>query len=372
MYQNVYYQRERNLVHLWDDKLGYQTFQYRAYAYQKDQYGDSVTMYGDKVSKVTKFQKDDPNLFEADVPETTRILVDAYYDSDIPSEGHVVMTFDIEVEMITGLPNTEKAENEITAIALHDSATDDYFALVLDKENKIKQSVSIKGKTTVKTFRSEKELLYEFMSLYEHINPTIITGWNIDFFDVPYLYNRLKNLFGPTFANRLSPIGECFYSPYRKRWSFAGVASLDYINLYKNYNYGLEPSYTLNYIAKKELGREKIAYEGSLDKLFETDLEKFIEYNIVDVELVVELDRKLQFIELCRGICHAGHVPYEDFVYSSKYLEGACMTYLKRKGLVAPNKPADRKERMQEINDNNQEKFIGAYVKDPIPGKYDW
>jgi len=372
MYQNVYYQREKNLVHLWDDKVGYQTFQYRAYAYQKDQYGDSITMYGDKVSKVTKFQKDDPNLFEADVPETTRILVDAYYDSDIPSEGHVVMTFDIEVEMITGLPNTEKAENEITAIALHDSATDDYFALVLDKENKIKQSVSIKGKTTVKTFRSEKELLYEFMSLYEHINPTIITGWNIDFFDVPYLYNRLKNLFGPTFANRLSPIGECFYSPYRKRWSFAGVASLDYINLYKNYNYGLEPSYTLNYISKKELGREKIAYEGSLDKLFETDLEKFIEYNIVDVELVVELDRKLQFIELCRGICHAGHVPYEDFVYSSKYLEGACMTYLKRKGLVAPNKPADRKERMQEINDNNQEKFIGAYVKDPIPGKYDW
>ena len=372
MYQNVYYQRERNLVHLWDDKLGYQTFRYQPYAFQRNPGGEHVTMYGDRVSKVTKFQKDDPNLFEADVPETTRILVDTYYDSDLPSEGHVIMTFDIEVEMVSGLPNTEKAENEITAIALHDSATDDYFALVLDKEGKIKQSVSVKDKTTVKTFRTEKELLYEFMSLYEHINPTIITGWNIDFFDVPYLYNRLKNLFGPTFANRLSPIGECFYSPYRKRWSFAGVASLDYINLYKNYNYGLEPSYTLNYIAKKELGREKIAYEGSLDKLFETDLEKFIEYNVVDVELVVELDRKLQFIDLCRGICHAGHVPYEDFVYSSKYLEGACMTYLKRKGLVAPNKPADRREKMAEINESGQEKFIGAYVKDPIPGKYDW
>jgi DNA polymerase elongation subunit (family B) len=372
MYQNVYYQRERNLVHLWDDKLGYTTFRYQPYAFQKNPMGDHTTMYGDRVSKLTKFQKDDPDLFEADVPETTRILVDAYYDSDLPSEGHIVLTFDIEVEMITGLPNTEKAENEITAIALHDSATDEYYALVLDKEGKIKQNVSKQNNRTVKTFRSEKELLSDFVTLYEHINPTIITGWNIDFFDVPYLYNRLKNLFGPTYANRLSPIGECFYSPYRKRWSFAGVSSLDYINLYKNYNYGLEPSYTLNYIAKKELGREKIAYEGSLDDLFREDIEKFIEYNIVDVELVVELDRKLQFIDLCRGICHAGHVPYEDFVYSSKYLEGACMTYLKRKGLVAPNKPADRKERMQEINDNNQEKFIGAYVKDPIPGKYDW
>ena len=122
----------------------------------------------------------------------------------------------------------------------------------------------------------------------------------------------------------------------------------------------------------KELGRGKVEYEGSLDDLFENDLEKFIEYNIVDVDLVVAMDEKLKFIELCRAICHAGYVPYEDYIYSSKWLEGACLSYLKNKGLVATNKPKDRKERMQALRDNDEEKFIGAYVKEPIVGKYDW
>jgi DNA polymerase elongation subunit (family B) len=88
--------------------------------------------------------------------------------------------------------------------------------------------------------------------------------------------------------------------------------------------------------------------------------------------LVVALDKKLEFIDLCRNICHAGHVPYEDFVYSSKVLEGALLTYLRRKNLVAPNKPADRQENMDALREAGEEKFIGAYVKDPIVGKYEW
>jgi DNA polymerase elongation subunit (family B) len=186
------------------------------------------------------------------------------------------------------------------------------------------------------------------------------------------LYNRIKNVCGEGHAKRLSPIGQAFWSPYREKWSFGGVSILDYINLYKTYTYTLEASYTLNHIAMKELGRGKIEYEGSLDDLFETDLEKFIEYNIVDVDLVVSMDEKLQFIDLCRAVCHAGYVPYEDYIFSSKWLEGACLAYLKKKGLVATNKPKDRRERMQALKDNNEEKFIGAYVKEPIVGKYDW
>jgi DNA polymerase elongation subunit (family B) len=131
-------------------------------------------------------------------------------------------------------------------------------------------------------------------------------------------------------------------------------------------------NYRLDTVAMKELGRGKVEYKGNLDDLFKTDIEKFIEYNLVDVQLVVDMERKLQFVDLCRGICHAGHVPYEDFVYSSKFLEGAMLCYLKRKDIVAPNKPADRQEMMQALRDNEQEKFIGAYVKAPIVGKYDW
>ena len=370
MYQNIYYQREKNLIHLWDDHRGYSAFPYTRYAYERAERGEYKSIYGDTLTKIYKFKKDDVELFESDVPETTRALVDLYSESDEPSTGHVVLTYDIECEMTSGLPNPEEAKNELTSIALHDSATNQYWVLVMDKESLMVEKTT--DKAIVIPFKDERDMLMKYLELYEMINPSIVTGWNIDYFDTPMLYNRIKRLLGERQANRLSPIGQCFWSPYRKRYFMAGVSYLDYIELYKKYNYGELPNYRLDTVAQIELGRGKIEYQGNLDQLFRDDIEKFIEYNLVDVELVVEFDKKLDFIDLCRGIAHAGHVPYEDFVYSSKYLEGAMLTYLRRKGLVAPNKPADRQERMQAIRDNNEEKFIGAYVKDPIVGKYDW
>jgi DNA polymerase elongation subunit (family B) len=272
--------------------------------------------------------------------------------------------------MESGLPDPEKAENELTSIALHDSATNQYWVLVMDKKGQMVERKT--DKAIVIPFTHEEDMLMKYLELYEYINPSIVTGWNIDYFDTPMLYNRIKRLLGERHANRLSPIGQCFWSPYRKRYFMAGVSYLDYLSLYKNFTYSELDSYRLDTIAQRELGRGKIEYDGNLDILFRDDIEKFIEYNLVDVELVVDFDKKLQFIDTARGICHAGHVPYEDFVYSSKYLEGALLCYLKRKNIVAPNKPADRRERMEALKENNEEKFIGAYVKAPIVGKYDW
>jgi DNA polymerase elongation subunit (family B) len=369
-YQNAYYQRERNLMHIWDDTLGYRSFPYTRYAYERATKGEYTSIYGDRLTKIYKFTKEDPDLFESDVPETTRTLVDLYSTSDDPSVGHVILTYDIECEMTSGLPNPSEATNELTSIALHDSATNQYWVLVMDKKGLMQEKVV--NNAIVIPFKHEEDMLLKYLNLYEYINPSIVTGWNIDYFDTPMLYNRIKRLLGEKHANRLSPIGECFWSPYRKRYFMAGVSYLDYIELYKKYNYGELPNYRLDTVAQIELGRGKVEYQGNLDQLFRDDIEKFIEYNLVDVELVVEFDKKLQFIDLCRGICHAGHVTYEDFVYSSKYLEGAMLTYLRRKNLVAPNKPADRREKMAALNEAGESKFIGAYVKDPIVGKYDW
>ena len=355
---------------MWDSHLGYRTFPYTRYAYERAEKGEARSIYGDKLTKIYKFKGDDPNLFESDVPETTRVLVDTYVDSDIPSDSIVTMTFDIEVEMESGLPDTEKAENELTAIGLQDNITNQYWVLIMDKKGKMIERKT--DKAIILPFRDERDMCMKFLELYEGIAPDILTGWNIDNFDIPYLFNRMKRILGESQAKRLSPIGQAFYSPYRQRWFFAGVSCLDYLSLYKKFNYNELPNYRLDTIGTIELGKGKIEYKGSLDDLFNEDIEKFIEYNLVDVEIVVELDKKLQFIDLCRGICHAGHVPYEDFVYSSKYLEGALLCFLKRKGLVAPNKPADRKEKLAAMAEAGEEKFIGAYVKDPIVGKYDW
>ena len=163
----------------------------------------------------------------------------------------------------------------------------------MDNEGILEEKTT--DKCIVIPFRDERDMLMKYLELYEYINPSIVTGWNIDYFDTPMLYNRIKRLLGQRQVNRLSPIGQCFYSPYRKRYFMAGVSYLDYITLYKKFNYNELPNYRLDTIGQIELGRGKIEYQGNLDQLFKEDIEKFIEYNLVDVELVVEFDKKLQF-----------------------------------------------------------------------------
>jgi DNA polymerase elongation subunit (family B) len=368
MYQNAYYEKEGGIIHCWDDEKGYFTKKYRNYAYVRDGNGSHESIHGERLKKINYWNKEDNlKLYESDVNEMTRFLIDEYGDSDEVSTGHTILTFDIEVEMNSGLPDTEKAENTITSVAFHDSVTNDYTVYVLNEGDEIDKT--IKG-AKVRSFKNEEAMLSAFLNSWEEISPTIITGWNIDFFDVTYLYNRLKRLFGTSVANRLSPIKKVHWNKYRKRYIIAGVSALDYIALFKNFTYTEYPNYRLDTIAQMELGRGKIEYEGNLDQLFRDDIEKFIEYNLVDVELVVEMDKKLQFIELARAICHAGHVFYEDFLFSSKWLEGAILTFLRRSGRIAPNKPA-RKQKNADGSDG-EGKFTGAYVKEPNPGLYKW
>jgi DNA polymerase elongation subunit (family B) len=371
MYQNIFVKTNTKEAWVWDDAKGLMHFEYTPYAYKKDPNGKYISLYGDKLSKVTNFIKNDPDLFESDIAETTRILVDMYGDSDMPSKGIVTMTFDIEVEMITGIPDPTQGNNEVTSIAYHDSASNHYTILVLDKKRKL-DGKTTDNKTVIPCY-DEKTLLLKFIDAIQEIQPHVMTGWNCDAFDIPYLHNRIKRVLGKKHANNLSVIGEMFYSPYRNRYTIGGTSVLDYMTVYKKFSYKELPSYALNAVCMTELGRGKIEYEGNLDDLMENDIDTFIEYNITDVELVIELDKKLQYIDLVRGIAHVGHVPYEDFVYSSKYLEGAMLTYLKHiGGVVAPNKPADRQEKMQELRESGEKGFIGAFVKDPVPGRYDW
>jgi len=374
VYQNIFIEdgEGRGMVHLWDDQSGYTTMPFAQfdYAYKPDRNGSKLSMTGVRVSKTKYYKFDDPNMFESDIPRETRVLTDLYLNEDNPSTGHKVIFFDIEVSMENGIPNIENPNNEVTAITLYDSVTKEYTVLVLDKTGS--RDNYKKGDIDTYFFKDEIDLLYKFVDVYEAIGPTIITGWNSDYFDVPYLYNRLKQQCGNGIASRLSPIGKLKYSKFRKKWMIAGVSSLDYLDLYKKFTYGQQQNYRLDTIGRIEVGMGKVEYEGSLDELFRNDLDKFIDYNVQDVRIIVELDKKMKLIELVRGICHVGHVQYEDYCYSSKFLEGTIITYLHRKGVVVSNKPADGRQLMNERVENNDEGFSGAYVKPPVPGLYDW
>ena len=364
MYQNIFYESRKNKVHIWDDKSGHVVIPYKRYAYVKDNYGTHVSLYGDRLKKTYKWDKTVEGLHESDINPETRTLIDMYTNSDEPSTGHRIMIIDIEVEVTEGFPSPRKAENKITSIAIHDSETDQYFCYVLDEKNKLEPDDWGKN-VTVETFDKEFALLQKFYAKYLEIRPTIITGWNVDGFDIPYLYNRSQQVVGKNVADCLSPISSVYWNKYRERFMIAGVSCLDYLMLYKNFTFSSKPSYRLDEIGKSEVGTAKISYDGTLNDLYENHLNDFVKYNIHDVRIVKKLDDKLDFIDVARGICHVGHVPYEDIVYDSRFLEGAILVYLKKLGVVSPNKPP-----RDDVKKDG--KFTGAYVQDPQKGRHDW
>jgi DNA polymerase elongation subunit (family B) len=383
MYKNVFIEEQENtrgIVHLWDDEAGYSSFPFSKfnYAYKPSSHGSFLTMTGERCEKVFRYKKDTPGLFESDVPRETRVLTDLYLHNDTPSVGHTVLYFDIEVSMKNGIPTTDSPNNEIISIAAFDTKSEIYKVFVLrnapTNSEFLSSETHIDGpnKVAVHYYDTEIELLKDFVHYWSELAPTIITGWNIDKFDIPYLYHRIQQQMGPAIADMLSPIGLVRYSTFRSKYCIAGVSSLDYFDLYKKFTYTQQPSYRLHAIGMLEVGMGKVEYQGSLDALYENDLDKFIEYNVQDVKIVVEMDKKLKLIELVRGICHVGHVPYEDYCYSSKFLEGTILTYLHRKDIVATNKPADGRAQMQARKEADDEGFEGAYVKPPLPGLYEW
>ena len=363
MYQNIYFDNRKQKVHLWDDKKGYLIIPYKKYAYVKNSNGQHVSLYGDRVKKVFNYDKEDPTLHESDVPPTTRFLVDQYTDSDEVSEGHRKIFFDIEVEVTDGFPDVMKANNVITSIALYDFLTEKYYTYVFDAKKRL-QSYT-KDNQFVEVYDTEYEMLNKFFQKYLEIKPTILSGWNSDYFDIPYLYNRAVNVLGVSVANLLSPISQVFYNEFKKRYVIAGVSCLDYLSLYRKFSFSQQSSYRLDYIGEVEVVMKKVSYEGTLNDLYENDLQTFIDYNIRDVKILVELDKKLNLIEISRGIAHLGHIPYEEVFMSSRYLEGAILVYLKKLGIVAPNKPPRPKKFLDD-------KFAGAYVQSPQAGKHDW
>jgi DNA polymerase elongation subunit (family B) len=375
MYQNIYIETDENYsstVHLWDDEMGYVQLPFSEfdYAFKPDSNGKYISMTGEKVSKTKYYSRKSSDFYEIDIPKEMRVLTDLYLDDDSLSKNVTTLFFDIETTSEHGFPSPKNPLNEITAITLYDDKSCIYNVLVLDKTGE-------KSNTTtdnVKTFfiKSESDLLYKFLELYAESSPKIITGWNSNGFDIPYIYNRISRVCGSKAANRLSPINKVKYSKFKDSWTIAGVSCLDYMEMYKKFTYKELPNYRLDTVGRKEVGLGKIEYSGSLDDLFKDDLETFIQYNIRDVEILVEIDKKKKLIEIIRGICHVGHVPYEDYNMTSRFLEGTIITYLHRKGVVATNKPEGGQEKMKELKENNEQGFTGAYVKDPIPGLYKW
>jgi len=366
-YQAIGYDKRGGIMHVWDDELGHQKFPFKPYGYLPNENGQYQTLDGVRLDRVPGNHRDNAKAYESDLNEEVRTLIDLYYENDDVSKGHRDFYFDIETAKDeNGYSTIDDVRTSITSIAYYDKAGNDRRVLILDERNRIKESVIEGDNYVLEIFRSERDLLTRFINAFAEIQPTVITGWNTDGYDIPYLLGRCKKVLGNQSIKKFSPAGIVTQNPKSKKWKIFGVSSLDYIKLYKNFTYTELPNYRLDTVSKTELGKGKVEYDGDLDDLFEQDIHKFAYYNMTDVDLVYELDEKLQLINLARTICHKGHVPYEDVYYASKYLDGAAIVDLKRNGFVAPNK------QFRFIEEERQDALAGAYVMPPIPGLYKW
>jgi DNA polymerase elongation subunit (family B) len=355
MYQAIYYNRlpgdDQYHYYLRDDKKGINCFTYWPTLYKLDEDGEHETLFGDRCSAFQgKYDRKDPTVYEKDLDREIVLLRDLYYKTDEMPSYHNTVYLDIEIEILGALtPQTIREANaEITAIALIDTSTKEKICFILDKAGKIEE-INQDGKVVVPC-PDENTLLRKFLNKWEQMDPTIVVGYNSDFFDIPYLYYRIKKRLGDE-VYRLSPIGKIEESlangnsPIR----IGLVNSLDYMLLLRKYIMKEEPSYKLGDIGTKYAKLGKIEYNGNLDTLFREDPIKFIDYNIRDVEIIEALEEKQKFIELTILISHLCHTPYESIYYNTALNEGAILTYLKRKGIIAPNKPTTTNPSIREL-----------------------
>ena len=275
----------------------------------------------------------------------------------------LTVTIDIETKADNGFPDPEKAEEEMLAITVKNQTTKKIILWGIGDFKNDRDDV------TYVNCSNENELLANFMNFWTKHYPDVVTGWNTEFFDIPYLINRVTKVLGEDRAKEFSPWGlissrKVFnHGRDQQVYDITGVANLDYLQLYRKFTYTNQESYALNHIAFVELGQKKNEnpYE-TFQEWYTKDYQSFLEYNIVDVELVDRLEDKMKLLELCLTMAYEAKVNYEDVFGQVKYWDVLIHNYLKNKKIVIPQKSSSSKS----------EKFEGAYVKEPQVGQHKW
>ena len=276
-----------------------------------------------------------------------------------------IAIIDIEVGSENGFPDPADANEPITAIAvrrLHGGTVVYGCGDFVNKDPNVEY----------KKCRDEYTLCKTFLADWEENTPDIISGWNIKFFDIPYMHNRFQKIIGPDFTKKLSPWNsvvareKVIKGKRQTAYEIFGVSCLDYIELYRWYapSGKSQESYKLDHIASVELGTNKLDYSeyDNLHQLYKLNYQKFIEYNIKDVQLIVDLEDKLKLIELAATLAYDTKTNFEDVFAQTRMWDSLINCYLMEQKIIVP--PKERKEK--------DSAFEGAYVKDPQVGSHDW
>jgi DNA polymerase elongation subunit (family B) len=394
-YVDAFLNRDKNTVDVVERVNGrrvYNSYPSRYVTYFPSVKGKYTSIFGDKLDKYETTKHEDfqrelrmlpkDRQFESDINPIFRCFYDNYKDSPIP-KLHVAF-FDLEVDWHKdrGFSSTEEAFNPITAVSVFCDWLDTNFTLVIKpKTYTWEQATEICDKfdNTV-LCEDEAQLIDVFLTLIEDAD--ILTGWNSEGYDIPYLHNRIVQVLSKEHTKRL-----CLWNRFpRKReyesygkptvtYDLVGRVHLDYLQLYRKHTYHEMHSYRLDFVGEYEVGEKKVAYEGSLDKLYNEDFEKFIAYNRQDVMLLVKIDRKLQFIELCNALAHENGVLLATTMGSVLLIDNAITNEAHNLGLIVPIRTRDHQPDTtddHEDEDSEPRGIVGAYVADPVQGMHEW
>jgi DNA polymerase elongation subunit (family B) len=284
------------------------------------------------------------------------------YGNEYDPEKVRTVNIDIEVGSEEGFPEPELANQPVTAITM--SYRGRYYVLGVGEYNNTRDDV------VYARCRSEHELLSKFLTMWRKIDADIVTGWNVEFFDIPYLVRRMNKILGEDETKRLSPLFDIRERRIKKHnkelleYELIGMQVLDYLELYRKFTYTQQESYRLDHIGHVELGVKKLDYSEveTLHQLYKTDYQKFIDYNIRDVEIVDQLEDKMKLIEMALAIAYDAKVNYGDVFTQVRMWDVLIHNYLLKSKVVVPPKESTRKD----------SQYAGAYVKPPQVGMHGW
>jgi len=350
--------------------------------YYSDPKGKYRSLYGDPVNKFStrkraEFEKErrihsGKKLFESDINVVFRCLSENYLKID-PPKLHTCF-FDIEVDFDPekGFSPTSDPFNPVTAISMYLDWLDQLFTLCIAPKHMSEETAQeIVGEfdNTI-LFKSEKEMFDMFFQLID--NADVLTGWNSEGYDIPYMINRVTRVMSKDDTRKFCLMGQMpkprTYERFGKEeqtYDLVGRIHMDYLQLYKKYNYESRHSYKLDSIGEMEVGENKTQYEGTLDQLYNKDFKKFLEYNRQDTMLLVKIHNKLKFLDLANALAHENTVLLPTVMGSVAMIEMAIMNEAHERGLVVPDKK--RKE-----GSNDEQQAAGAYVATPKRGIHEW
>ena len=360
--------------------------------YWPSESGKHTSIHGVKLeryqtTKLKEFQREigllpKDKLHESDMNPIFRCLYDNYKDTTLPPLH--VGYFDIETDFdpSRGYSSVDDAFAPITAISIYLSWMKRNFTLVIKPKGMSEaaaQTITDRFEDTV-LCNSEKELLDMFLSLIDDCD--VLSGWNSESFDIPYIHNRIVQIMGKDETRRL-----CLWNKLPKKreyesygreqitYDLIGRVHLDYLQLYRKHTYHEMHSYRLDFVGEYEVGEKKIPYEGTLDQLYNNDFYKFIEYSKQDVLLLVKIDERLKFIELANNLAHTNCVLFQTTMGAVQLIDQAIVNAAHDMDLIVPTRKRETAEERDIRHEEEEEvggSVVGAYVADPKPGLHDW